>query len=56
MSKKQTLETLAFKALENGGATTELLEGYELNLLKYDWSYLYNALPSKYYTKRNQHS
>lgn len=58
MSKKQTLETLAFKAfkaLKNGGATTELLEGYEpgfqLNLLKYDWSYLYNALPSKYYTK-----
>ena len=48
MSKKQTLETLAFKALENGGATTELLEGYEPNLLKYDWYFLYNALPSKY--------
>ena len=48
-------KTLAFEALENGEATTELLEGYEpgfeLNWLKYDWSYLYNALPSKYYTK-----
>lgn len=55
MSKKQTLETLAFKALENGEATTELLEGYEpgfeLNWLKYDWYFLYNALPSKYYTE-----
>ena len=51
MSKKQTLETLAFKALENGEATTELLEGYELNWLKYDWYFLYGALPNKYYTK-----
>ena len=48
-------KTLAFKALENGEATTELLEGYEpgfeLDWLKYDWYFLYNALPSKYYTK-----
>ena len=55
MSKKQTLKTLAFKALENGEATTELLEGYEpgieLNWLKHDWYFLYGALPNKYYTK-----
>jgi hypothetical protein len=55
MSKKQTLETLAFKALENGEATTELLKGYEpgfeLNWSKYDWYFLYDGLPNKYHTK-----
>ena len=55
MSKKQTLETLAFKALENGEATTELLEGYEpgfeLNWLEHDRYFLHGALPNKYFTK-----
>ena len=47
----------AFKALEAGEAATELLEDYEPSFAqvwdRYDWYFLYHALPEEYYTEKH---